>query len=154
MKLLKMLHNYIKMVFVLLLMLYFILICKNKSICGYSFALVVGNSMYSTLCDGDFLLVDQKVNYNENDIVCFVDEEGRKIVHRIIKMDEYKITTKGDFNDFCDIPILSSQVIGKVVFKSSLIGFVFRNLHILITAFVIIILLKLKNFEKYDKIYL
>ena len=140
--------------FVSVLALYFALIYKTKSILGFYFAIVVGSSMYPTLYDGDFLVINQNADYEINDIVCFFDEENRRIVHRIINIEGNDIITKGDFNSFEDLPISTNKIVGKVVFKSTLLGYIFRNVHIIIFVFILIILLKLKNFEKYDKIKL
>lgn len=144
----------IKILFIILSAFYFVLICKTKSICGYSFAIVNGNSMYPTIYDGDFLIINQSADYKINDIVCFFDKENKKIVHRIMDFDDADILTKGDFNKSCDEPISKSQIIGKVVYKSTILGFVFKNLHIIIVCFIVFICFKLKNLDEYDKMYI
>ena len=154
MRVFKIIQVLLTILFVSFIAVYCGLIHKTKSILGFSFAVVVGNSMYPTLYDGDFIVIKKNEDCFENDIVCFLDGEDRRIVHRIIQRDENKITTKGDFNNFADLPISADRIIGKVVFKSAFLGFVFRNVHLIIFGIILIVLLKLKNLKKYDKIKL
>ena len=110
--------------------------------------------MYPTIYDGDFLIVKLGADFKINDIVCFFDKENKKIVHRIMDFDDADILTKGDFNKICDEPISKNQIIGKVVYKSTILGFVFENIHIIIVCFIVFICFKLKNLDEYDKMYI
>ena len=40
------------------------------------------------------------------------------------KLSDNKIITKGDMNNMEDIPIVKNNIIGKVIFKTSLLGFI------------------------------
>lgn len=154
MKVLNITYKTFIIIFVVLFTFFFISFCKNKSICGYSFALVNGNSMYPTIYDGDFLVVNQNIDYEINDIICFYNEENKVVVHRIIDKRENEIITKGDFNKDCDRPITKNKIIGKVIYKSTIFGIVFRNLHIIMIVLFVFAYFKLKKIDKYDKIYL
>jgi len=150
----KVFYNIIKSLIISLSVCYFMMICQSKSIMGHSFAVVVGNSMYPNLKDGDFLVVKNNQEVETGDIICFFDEENRRIVHRVIKIDDNKIITKGDFNKYNDKPISKDKIIGKVVFKSALIGLVFNNLHIVLICLCVYVFFELKNLDKCDKMYI
>lgn len=130
------------------------MICTTKTILNHSFAVVVGNSMYPNLKNGDFLVVRKSTDYEVGDIICFFDGENRRIVHRVIKIDNETITTKGDFNKVNDKPINKTQIIGKVVFKSAILGFVFSNLHIVLICLCVYVFFELKNLDKCVKMYI
>lgn len=147
-------HNIIKFLVVILSVSYFVFICQTKSILGHSFAVVVGNSMYPNLKNGDFLVVKNNQEVEVGDVVCFFDDEDRRIVHRVINIDDNKITTKGDFNKVNDKPINKTQIIGKVVFKSAMLGFVFSNLHIVLICLCVYVFFELKNLDKCAKMYI
>ncbi len=110
--------------------------------------------MYPNLKNGDFLVVNQNADYQINDIICFYNEENKRVVHRIVDINDNVYITKGDFNKDYDKPLNANQIIGKVVYKSSILGVVFENLHIIIIAFIIFCFFMLKNLDKYDKMYI
>ena len=109
--------------------------------------------MYPNLKDGDFLIVENNKEIQIGDIICFFDED-RRIVHRVVKIDNDKITTKGDFNKYNDKPITNDKIIGKVVFKSALLGFMFSHFYIVLICLCIYVFFELKNLDKYDKMYI
>lgn len=150
----KVFYNIIKFLLIVLSIYYFVFICKTKTILGHSFAIVVGNSMYPNLKNGDFLVVRKSTDCEIGDIICFFDEENRRIVHRVIKIHNETITTKGDFNKVNDKPINKTQIIGKVVFKSAMLGFVFNNLHIVLICLCVYVFFELKNLDKCAKMYI
>ena len=150
----KIVHSVIKLLVIVFSLCYFVFICQTKSILGHSFAIVVGNSMYPTLKDSNFLVVKNNQEVEMGDIICFFDEENRRIVHRVIDIDDDEITTKGDFNKANDKPINKTQIIGKVVFKSAMLGFVFSNLHIVLICLCVYVFFELKNLDKCDKMYI
>ena len=147
-------YNTIKHLLIILMFCYFMFICTTKTILGHSFAIVVGNSMYPNLKDGDFLVVKQHAEVEYGDVVCFFDEEERRIVHRIVQIKDDEIITKGDFNKTKDKPIKENQLIGKVIFKSAILGFIFRNLHIVLICLCIYVFIELKKIDKCDKMYI
>ena len=110
--------------------------------------------MYPNLKNEDFLVVKNNQEVEVGDVVCFFDDEDRRIVHRVINIDDDKITTKGDFNKYEDKPITRDKVIGKVVFKSAMLGFVFNNLHIVLICLCVYVFFELKNLDKCAKMYI
>jgi len=154
MKILKLIHDSLFFIFILILICFLWSVFKTKNCCGYSIAIVQGNSMYPQLYDGDFLILKHDTCYYVDDIICFKDKQNLNIVHRIIDINENKIITKGDFNKLEDEPINKNQIIGKVVYKSTLLGFIFQNIHIVLICLILFVIFKLKNVIKYDKIKL
>lgn len=84
---------------------------------GYTFFEVATGSMADTIQVGDAVIVkllEDKNNIQENDIIVFQEEEYF-ITHRITKIEEDSITTKGDANNSEDKPIQKEAIIGKVI---------------------------------------
>lgn len=144
-------YKIINVSFFILLFCYCGVIYKNKSICGYKFAVVAGNSMYPTIYDGDFLIIKQNFRKKCGDVICFVSD-NKQIVHRIVEINSDSITTKGDNNNYLDTQIEKDQIIGKVVYKSTLLGFVYKHMMCIVLLLTIFVFYKLKNVNIYDKI--
>jgi signal peptidase len=86
------------------------------NILGYSFFEVETGSMENTIEIGDFIIVKlDNNNISNNDIITYKSNLSF-ITHRIIKIDENEIITKGDNNNSEDEPIKKENVIGKVVY--------------------------------------
>ena len=77
------------------------------------------NSMYPAIKEGNWVCwVDYKKYKERNklqvgDIITF-QYENERITHRIIKISNSTITTKGDNNDLEDLPITYNQVLNVV----------------------------------------
>lgn len=87
------------------------------SIFGYTFFEVKTGSMSGTLEIGDIIIdkvLNEKDKISEKDIITY-KEDGAIITHRVEKIEENKIITKGDANNSEDDAIDRKQVIGKVV---------------------------------------
>ena len=88
------------------------------SINGYAMLEVVSGSMEPTIYKGDIIIINTKdKNYKENDIITFRGKEGEFVTHRIIKIDDKTMITKGDNNNSEDDPIKTSSIVGKYVTK-------------------------------------
>jgi len=73
-----------------------------------------GTSMYPTIKPGDYVIIDTTPEKLEvGDIVVFM-HNGELIGHRIVWMHGNVIITKGDNNNFLDMPIDRSKIIGEV----------------------------------------
>ena len=84
---------------------------------GYSAFQIKTGSMEDKLKVGDIIIVDimdSKEVLKEEEIISYI-EEKKIITHRIIKINENSIITKGDANNTADDPIEREQVIGKVI---------------------------------------
>ncbi len=73
-----------------------------------------GWSMYPNIRDGDYLILKKK-RLRIGDIVCFKDECGKNVVHRVIKLNKHNLVTKGDNSSNPDPPIENKKVVGVVV---------------------------------------
>ena len=84
-------------------------------ILGYTAFEVVTGSMSGTIEIGDVIIV--KLSHQDEihigDIVVF-EQDGNLITHRVKKMEEDKVITKGDANNTEDEPIKKENIIGKV----------------------------------------
>lgn len=149
MKVFNLIHKCIIILFFSLLIGYYVKFLKTKKVLGYSFAEVVGTSMYPNLQNGDIIIIKAKARVEIGDVICFEDAEHRLIVHRIVEFAEDGLITKGDYNKFNDEQITYSQIVGKVVFKSSILGWVVDNAHILIFGIFVMVIVISNN--KYNK---
>ena len=76
---------------------------------------VISNSMWPELSRGDIVIV-QAVDPDSvkvDDVIVFRHEHGLT-VHRVVSLDEWTITTKGDANPKEDSPIYYDDVVGRV----------------------------------------
>jgi signal peptidase I len=76
---------------------------------------VVSSSMWPKLSRGDIVIVRKTTDTDikVGTVIVFQHENGLA-VHRVIAMDEWSITTKGDANPVADTPILYNDVVGRV----------------------------------------
>lgn len=82
---------------------------------GYTFFEVASGSMEPTLHINDVILVKiTKENLKKGDIIAF-SQDGSIITHRIVYIDGEILSVKGDNNNTVDKPIVTNDVIGKVV---------------------------------------
>lgn len=87
---------------------------KYADIFGFTAFQVASGSMSGTINVGDAVIVRITKQIEENDIIVF-NQDDNFITHRVIKLEENLITTKGDANKSSDLPITKDEVIGKVV---------------------------------------
>lgn len=84
------------------------------NVLGYTGFEVITGSMSGTIEIGDVVIVKLTDDIKENDIIVYKDDNAF-ITHRIIKIDNELITTKGDVNNSEDKQISKEQIIGKVI---------------------------------------
>jgi len=128
---------------------------------GYSLLEVVSTSMEPTIKKGDLIIINTRnKNYYANNIVTYYDEENNFVTHRIVKIKDEEVVTKGDNNDSEDKEISIDKIVGKYVFKIAYLGTIFRvmrNPIVLIIIFVIGVLVcvlmsdkeEYKEFQEY-----
>lgn len=95
--------------------------------CGYTIFQVITGSMEDTIKIKDIVIVKLTDDVKEDDIITYKSGENF-ITHRIIKIEDDKIITKGDANNTEDEPITKEVVVGKVVF-------IFQNVEVWINVF-------------------
>ena len=100
---------------------------KNVKIFGYSFSVVVTESMYPVIKANDIIII-KDYDYSKlkvGDIIVYYNEEYNiNVVHRIVKINaDSTYTTKGDNNALEDsFPITKDIFIGKVVKYGNFLG--------------------------------
>lgn len=90
---------------------------EYSNIFGYTFFEVKTGSMSGTLEVGDVIIVkilDSNDDISVNDIISY-KEENAIITHRVKRIENGTIVTKGDANNAEDSPIKRNQVIGKTI---------------------------------------
>lgn len=89
----------------------------------YPMATITSGSMWPALKKGDFILIkgiDSKEEIRVGDIVVYKNPSTGSgqapkgfTIHRVVKMDEDTLVTKGDANNTTDSPIKYEEIIGK-----------------------------------------
>lgn len=92
---------------------------------GYSIFEVASGSMSNYININDVIVVKINSNYMENDVVTYQFNDSF-ITHRVMKINDDTIITKGDANKSEDAPISKDIVIGKVVKIFKNIGIIKR----------------------------
>lgn len=83
----------------------------------YPMASITSGSMWPALKQGDFILIkgiNNKEEIKTGDIIVYKNPKGFTI-HRVIKMNEETLVTKGDANNVEDKPVEYEEIAGKVV---------------------------------------
>lgn len=89
-----------------------------------SYIMLLGNSMYPTIESGTFVVVKPEPQYYLGDIVAFVNEDNRNVIHRIVEETEQGFITKGDNNDRNDPGFVTSEnMVGRTLFVVPYMGF-------------------------------
>lgn len=112
------------------LLIFMIIICTIINILSVTNILFLGirifkigsGSMEPYLKVNDLIIVKKEKKYNENDVITFEDNDYYT-THRIVKIDGNTITTKGDSNNTNDPNITEDRIVGKVIFRLRLYGF-------------------------------
>lgn len=92
---------------------------------GYKLFLVQSGSMEPSIMTGDIVVINRQKNYFVNDTVTFKDSQNRVVTHRIVNIDQEKISTKGDANRTDDPEIINqNMILGKVLLVLPKLGYV------------------------------
>ncbi len=91
-------------------------ILKNPmpNLFGYVGGTIVSGSMIPNINIGDYVIAKVDGNYEVNDVVMF-KRETSYIAHRVIKINDKTILTKGDNNESEDPEVSKDKVVGPVV---------------------------------------
>ncbi|MDD4070235.1 MAG: signal peptidase I [Candidatus Izemoplasmatales bacterium] len=124
---------------------------KIPSVFNRAFLYVVTPSMENEIMVGDLIFIDtNEEEYFSEDIISFRRPDMPEVIitHRIEKIENGLVTTKGDNNDFSEeweIDFSEDLIVGKYVGKSSLLGSIYEVLFLnslnFVFMFVIIIFL-------------
>ena len=119
---------------------------QNKeyvNILGYSLFKVNTGSMIPTLQIGDIIIVKLTNDVKEEDIITF-KQDKELITHRVKKIKDNTIITRGDNNNTDDEPIDKKDVVGMVVFCFNNINTwkkVFADINVIIPIIITVILI-------------
>ena len=94
------------------------------SFLGFRIYRIGSGSMSPYLKVNDYILIKESKEYEKNDVVTYKTENEEYVTHRIIYIDENEIITKGDSNKIEDPPINENMIIGKVVARLGMLGFI------------------------------
>ena len=106
---------------------------------GYSFLIVLTESMEPTIVPKELILIKECASYELGDIVTYQSMDGTFITHRILQMDGFLFIAKGDKNEVADSSEPIEAIQGKVIFHSKILGiFVMQYLKIVMIAYFVI----------------
>ncbi len=126
----KIISNVIFIIIVVILLGYFTLRLMNK----VEIYNVSTGSMESKIHAGDYILILKKSNYKVGEVVTY-SKNNYFITHRIVKINDEKIITKGDANNIEDEEIDRSEIIGKVVISGGILNFIINYKYALVSFF-------------------
>lgn len=101
---------------------------------------VMTGSMESGIHAGDYIVIMSEKEYKIGDVVTYV-RDGYYITHRIMKINNGKVITKGDANNVEDEEFSMNDIIGKFIYKSNLLNFVIDYKYIIAAIFIILYLI-------------
>lgn len=106
---------------------------------GFGSSVVLSGSMEPELYTGDLIFIKETNDYEVGDVVVF--QSGNiPTVHRIIKIEDNKVTTKGDNNNTADEELIFIwQIKGEVVGRIPLVGYLVNVIKKPVTTVCLII---------------
>lgn len=109
---------------------------------GYASLEVVSGSMEPTINTGDFIIINQKKkDYQENDIVTFIDVNGSFVTHRIVGLTNNGYVTKGDANQSVDPGFVRKEkIVGVYTSRIPKLGYVVKAVQNPITLVLIFVI--------------
>ena len=141
----KIITNSLLILVILVLLLYLVLKLTNTA----GIYKVMTGSMETGIHSGDYILVKKSSNYKKGDVITYM-KDGNYITHRIVKIENNKIITKGDANNVEDEAIEKEDIVGKYIFKSKIMNFIIDNKYY-IAAIIILLYVASIIFDKYKK---
>ena len=149
----KIIYSIIFVILLMALSLNILSICET-SFFGFRVYKVGSGSMEPYLKINDTIIIKASDKYQINDIITY-QNDNEYVTHRIISMTDNEIVTKGDANNTEDNPITKDQIVGKLIYKFHVIGFIsyllskpFTWILLFIIGLAIVYLLPDKNEEK------
>jgi signal peptidase len=107
---------------------------------GVGASVVLSGSMEPTLSVNDLVIVRAAESYAEGDVV--VDQSGSSLViHRIVRVEDEYVVTKGDANNTEDDPVSLSAVKGRMAFAIPFLGLPVRLLQSTLGSVLVIVLI-------------
>lgn len=90
---------------------------------------VQSGSMEPAIMTGDLIFIRPAIDYVQNQVITFVDDQGRTVTHRIMELKNVKdgmiFVTKGDANPASDREeVRLEQIVGRVTLIIPKIGYI------------------------------
>jgi len=109
-----------------LIIISFFIILLISGVTEFQIIAIASESMTPTIHKGDSVVINKNISIEqlkENDIIAYQDGE-KIIVHRIIKVTDDELVTKGDYNNSEDDTFIDeNNLVGKYLFKIPLIAY-------------------------------
>jgi signal peptidase len=141
-KVFKKIMDIILVLMIILLVGYFVLRITDKIRIYH----VETGSMEDRIHKGDYILLFKRNSYHVGDVVTY-QVDNYFVTHRIIKIDNDKVITKGDANNLEDEKININQIKGKVIYCGKILNIII-NFKFVIVAFLVGIYLLSWYFDK------
>ncbi|MBW2965880.1 S26 family signal peptidase [Candidatus Woesearchaeota archaeon] len=91
----------------------------SKKNSNYDYFLVKGGSMLPTIKQDQKVKIIKTKDVKIGDIIVFKGNSKKnknfRIIHRVVKINGNKVITKGDNRHNCDMPVISKQILGKII---------------------------------------
>lgn len=100
-----------------------ILSFSNSSFLNMRIYRVGSGSMEPYLKINSLILIKESNDYKINDIITYQNGD-EYITHRIISINDDEVITKGDANNKEDDPITKDKIVGKLIYKFYVFGFI------------------------------
>ncbi len=120
------------LVFVIVLLVAYITLRFTNKIEIYN---VETGSMEDKIHVGDYILLFKKSNYKVGDVVTYRVKDYF-ITHRIVKIENGKIITKGDANNTEDDGISPERIVGKAVYWGGLLNIIINFKYVIIAILI------------------
>ena len=107
---------------------------------GVGVSVVLSGSMEPTLSVNDLVIVRAAESYAEGDVVVY-QSGSSLVIHRIVRVEDEYVVTKGDANNTEDDPVSLSAVKGRMAFAIPFLGLPVRLLQSTLGSFLVIVLI-------------
>ena len=107
---------------------------------GVGVSVVLSGSMEPTLSVNDLVIVRAAEPYAEGDVVVY-QSGSSLVIHRIVRVEDEYVVTKGDANNTEDDPVSLSAVKGRMAFAIPFLGLPVRLLQSTLGSFLVIVLI-------------
>lgn len=95
----------------------------NISFFNYRVYRIATGSMTPNLKVGELIVVKDNSDFMVGDVITY-EKNNVYITHRVVELDGDNVVTKGDNNNVNDDAITKDSVVGKMVLKLRVIGFI------------------------------
>ena len=118
---------------------------------NYKVYIVATGSMQPTFNINEMIIVKKSnINtiYSVGDIITYYDSNiDIDVTHRIVEIDEDDIYTQGDYNNARDLnPIHKDSIVGKVVYNSYFLGYLYTNYKYYILVLTVLLIIAINIF--------